>query len=129
LSTNMIGPLFIIMTMATILSLIAITETPSTASVEKDSKNELCKDNGGDWKNGECDFKTDDEDKADEFLADVQKIEEFEDDKAALEDDLCDDEDAETTNIELCSSQDLTLGDVFAENITKKIVKLIMENG
>jgi hypothetical protein len=39
----------------------------------EDSKKDLCKDNGGDWKIGECDFKTDDEDKAEEFLDDVQK--------------------------------------------------------
>ena len=45
-------------------------------------------------KTGVCNFKTDDEDKADRFLDDVQAKEDFEDDKAALEDDLCDDPDA-----------------------------------
>ena len=45
------------MTISMILSIIAITETPSTAYAGKDSKKELCKDNGGEWKDGRCDFK------------------------------------------------------------------------
>ena len=98
--------ILLIINIATILTLITITEAPSTALAGTDSKKDLCKENGGKWEDGVCDFKTDDEDKADQFMKDVEKIEEFEDEKAALEDDLCDDEDAETTNIEICSSQD-----------------------
>jgi len=37
-----------------------------------------------------------------------KKIEEIKDDKAALEDDLCDNEDADTTNTELFQSATLT---------------------
>ena len=107
--------IILIITMATMFSLITITEAPSTAFAGTDSKKDLCKENGGEWEDGACDFKTDDEDKADQFMKDVEKIEEFEDEKAALEDDLCDDEDAETTNIEICSSEDLILGEAFAE--------------
>lgn len=84
----------------------------STAYAEQDFKKETCKDNGGEWEDGVCDFKTDDEDKADEFLKDSEKIEKFEDDKANLEDELCDDEDAEETNIDICQSATLA----FAES-------------
>ena len=65
LSTNMIKmSLLIIMTMAILFSITAITEHYPNAYAEKDSKKELCKENGGEWENGNCDFKTDDEDKA-----------------------------------------------------------------
>jgi hypothetical protein len=60
---------------------------------DKDSK-DLCEDNGGDWEDGQCDFKADDEDKADSYLNDMQKIEKFEEEKAALEDYLCEEPDA-----------------------------------
>ena len=46
----------------------------------------------------------------------VEKTEE----KAAEEDALCDDEDAETTSIPLCKSHDLTLGQAFAEKYNKE---------
>lgn len=101
-------------------SLITVTEATSTAFAGTDSKKDLCKENGGEREDGVCDFKSDDEDKADQFMKDVEKIEEFEDEKAALEDDLCDDEDAETTNIEICSSEDLILGEAFAEKYNKE---------
>ena len=103
-----------------IFSIITITEHQQTAFAGKDSKKELCKENGGEWEDGTCDFKTDDEDKADQFMEDVVKIEEFEEEKAALEDALCDDEDAETTNIPLCKSNDLALGQAFAEKYNKE---------
>jgi hypothetical protein len=115
-----------IITIATILSLITIIEAPSTVYAGKDSEKELCKENDVEWEDGVCDFKTDDEDKADQFTEYVEKIKEFEEEKAAIEDALCDDEDAETTNIEICSSQDFTLGEAFAENTTKK--KMIIQN-
>jgi hypothetical protein len=110
----------LIITIATILSLITIIEAPSTGFAGKDSKKDLYKENGGEWKDGTCDFKTDDEAKADQFTEDVEKIEKFEDEKAVLEDDLCDDEDAETINIDICSSEDLTLGQAFAEKYNKE---------
>ena len=66
----------------------------------EETKKELCKENGGKWEDGACDFKTDDEDKADQFLEDVEKIEEFEEEKADLEDALCDDqEDSEKFDV------------------------------
>ena len=104
-----------LMTISIILSIIANTEYQQTVYAGKDSEKELCKENGGKWKDGECDFDTDDEDKADQFMEDVEKVNEFEDEEAPLEDALCDDEDAETTNIDICSSQDLKLDQVFAE--------------
>jgi hypothetical protein len=106
--------------MSMMLGITAITEPYPTVYAGKDSKKELCKENGGEWEDGACDFKADNEDKADEFLEDVQKIEEFEDEKAALEDALRDDEDAETTYIPLCKSNDLTLGEAFAEKYNEK---------
>ena len=56
------------------LSIIAITDLQSNAYVGEDTKKELCKENGGEWEDGVCDFKTDDEDKADQFSEDVEKI-------------------------------------------------------
>lgn len=102
-----------------IFSITAITKTPSIAYAEKDSKKKSCKENDGNWKDGNCYFKTDDEDKADQFRNEVDKRA-FEEERAAKEDVLCDDEDAETTNIEICSSQDLTLDEVFAEKYNKE---------
>jgi hypothetical protein len=70
----------------------------------EDSEKSLCKKNGGEWESDVCDFKTDDEDKADQFMEESEKVRAFQEERAAEEDALCDDEDAETTNIELCSS-------------------------
>jgi hypothetical protein len=42
--------------MTTILSLITITEAPSTTFAGKDSKKELCKENSEEWIDGERDF-------------------------------------------------------------------------
>jgi hypothetical protein len=98
--------ILIIMTMSMILSIIAITETPSTAYAGKDSKKELCKENGGEWKDGRCDFKTDDEDKTDQFSDDVKKIEKFDEDKADLEDALCDDPE-DSKKFDVCQSATL----------------------
>ena len=92
--------------MSTILSIIAITESQSTVYAEQDSKKELCKENGGEWEDGSCDFKTADEDKADQFMEDVEKIEEFEEEKAALEDALCDDP-KDTEKFDVCQSSTL----------------------
>jgi hypothetical protein len=47
--------LLIIMTIATILSLITITEVPSTSFAEKYNK-ENCEEHNGEWIDGECDF-------------------------------------------------------------------------
>ena len=74
-----------------------------------DSEKSLCKKNGGEWEGDVCDFKTDDEDKADRSMEEFEKVREFQEERAAEEDALCDDENAETTNIEMCSSN-LTLG-------------------
>src|SRR5687768_9809626 len=101
--------IFIILVMSMMLGITAITEPYPTAYAGKDSKKELCKENDGNWKDGSCDFKTDDEDKADQFSNEVDKIRAFEEERADEEDALCDDEDAETTNIELCKSDDITL--------------------
>lgn len=68
--------------------------------ISKETNKKACEEDAGTWVDGECDFKTDDEDKADEFLDDVQKIEEFEEEKADLEDALCDDpEDSEKFDV------------------------------
>ena len=77
---------------------LAIIATPIVHG-QQDSKKELCKDNGGEWEDGACDTKGDD-DKADKFLDDVEKIEEFEEEKADLEDALWDDqEDSEKFDV------------------------------
>jgi hypothetical protein len=115
--------LILIMTILTLLSIISITESKTTAYAEEDTKKELCKENGGKWEGGACDFKTDNEDKADQFIENVEKIENFEEEKAALEDALCDDEDAKTTNIKICSSQDLTVDEALAEKYNKENCK------
>ncbi|HET8793233.1 MAG TPA: hypothetical protein VFM31_05535 [Nitrososphaeraceae archaeon] len=44
------------MTISIILSIIANTEYQQTVYAGKDSEKELCKENGGGWKDGECDF-------------------------------------------------------------------------
>ena len=94
--------------------MITITYPQSTAYAGEDIEKELCKENDGEWEDGTCDFDDDDEDKVDKFSNEVDKVKKFEEDKADLEDDVCDEEDAETTNIKLCKSDDLTLGKAFA---------------
>ncbi len=102
------------------LAAMSLMATPVTIiAADAQSNKELCKDNGGDWEDGQCDFATDDEDKADKFSDEGDKIRAFEEERAAEEDALCDDEDAETTNIELCKSDDLTLGEAFASKEDK----------
>lgn len=98
------------------LILTLIVPFATGAFAESDSKKDLCKDNGGDWEDGSCDFKTDDEDKADRFLGNVQAKEDFEDDKAALEDDLCDDPDA---NFDICQSATLAFASSDTEDSCK----------
>ena len=46
----------------------------------------------------------------------------FEEERAAEEDALCDDEDAKTTNIPLCKSNDLILGEAFDEKYNEKLL-------
>lgn len=48
---------------------------------------EICKANGGDWKKGQCDFDTDDEDKADEYTDDVNAKWQSNEEEAEREDD------------------------------------------
>jgi hypothetical protein len=68
---------------------------PSVYAIHDEYQKYLCEDNGGNWVDGACDFETDDEDKADKFTDDLQKLEEFEEEKVTL-DALCDDlEDSE----------------------------------
>ena len=108
--------IFIILVMSMMLGITAITEPYPTAYAGKDSKKELSKENGGQWEDGASDFKADDEDKVDQFMEDSDKLKKFDEEVAAEEDALCDDEDAETTNIELCKSDDITLGEAFASS-------------
>ena len=106
--------IFIILVMSMMLGITAITEHYPTAYAGKDYKKELCKENGGEWEDGgACDFKADDEDKADQFSDEVDKIRAFEEERAA-------EEDAETTNIPLCKSDDLMLGQTYAEKYNKE---------
>ena len=57
MSTNIItNSILLVITMTTILSLITITEAPSTTFAGKDSKKELCKENSEEWIDGERDF-------------------------------------------------------------------------
>jgi hypothetical protein len=116
----MINTLLLIITISTIFSIVAITKPYSTVYAGGGTEKELCKENDGNWKDGRCDFKTDDEDKVDQFSDEVDKIRAFEEERTAEEDALCDDEDAETTNIPLCKSDDLTLGQAFAEKYNKE---------
>ena len=48
--------LVIIITLSMIFSIITITEPYPTAYAGKDSTKELCKENGGEWEDGACDF-------------------------------------------------------------------------
>ena len=65
--------ILIIMTLSAIFSIIAITENPSKVYAEKDSKKELCKENGGEWEDVVCDFKTDYEDELCDDAKDTKK--------------------------------------------------------
>lgn len=69
---------------------------------------DLCEENEGDQEDGQCDFKADDEDKADRYLDDMQRIEDFEKERAAEEDALCDDPDA---HFDICQSATLAFAD------------------
>ena len=40
------------------LSLLVVLAVIGPAYAEQNFKKNLCKDNGGDWEDGECDFKT-----------------------------------------------------------------------
>ncbi len=48
--------IFIILVMSMMLGITAITEPYPTAYAGKDYKKELCKENSGEWIDGECDF-------------------------------------------------------------------------
>ncbi len=98
-----------------ILAAIMSVIMPSVYAIDDEDKKDLCQDYGGDWEGVACDFETDDEDNADKFTDELQKLDEFEDDKAALEDDLCDDEDAEETNIDICQSATLAFASTDSE--------------
>ena len=89
--------------MLTKILLLVLLLIPITTAFAESNK-ELCKENGGDWEDGSCDFKSDDEDKADDFINDVEDYRDFENEKAAIEDDLCDDPDAK---FDVCQSATL----------------------
>ena len=77
----------------TMFLILALSMPIATSSiygmVDEDDKKDLCKENGGDWNDGSCDTNGDDE-KADKFLSDVDRQWEFNEEKAELEDELCD---------------------------------------
>ena len=56
--------IFILLAMSMMFSITAITDPYLTIYAEKDSKKELCKENCGEWVDGACNFKADDEDNA-----------------------------------------------------------------
>jgi hypothetical protein len=56
--------------LAAIISLIV---PPLYAGDDEGTKKDLCEENEGDWEDGQCDFKADDEDKADRYLDDMQR--------------------------------------------------------
>jgi len=91
---------------------------------EKDSNKDLCKDNGGDWENSSCDFETDDEDKADRYLNDQQKRDDFEEERAAEEDALCDDPDA---HFDICQSATLAFADKDDDELTERDVDVLCD--
>jgi hypothetical protein len=91
---------------------------------EKDSNKDLCKDNGGDWENSSCDFETDDEDKADRYLNDQQKRDDFEEERAAEEDALCDDPDA---HFDICQSATLAFADKDDDELTQRDVDVLCD--
>jgi hypothetical protein len=83
-----------------LVAIISLIVPSVYATVDEDDKKDLCKDNGGDWEDGQCDFATDDEDKIDAFSDDLAELKKFEEEKAALEDALCDDpEDSEKYDV------------------------------
>lgn len=80
-----------------------IAEKNEDDNKEENKPKEYCKDYGGEWDD------------------DREKCEiEDEEERTYYEDDVCDDEDAETTNIDMCSSEDLKFGQAFAEKYNKE---------
>lgn len=90
-----------------VILLIFVTIVPAV-SVHADTNKELCEENGGDYTKRGCDFDDDDEDKADRYGEDLKDQRDFENEKAALEDALCDDPDA---NFDVCQSATLAFAD------------------
>ena len=74
-----------------LVAIISVIVPSVYAGDDEDNKKDFCKDNGGDWEDGQCDFATEDEDKVDAFGDDLADLRDFEEEKAALEDALCDD--------------------------------------
>jgi hypothetical protein len=76
---------------------------------------QVCKDHDGEWKNDECKFEKDskypkEQNKVDfeHYMAEHDLWDDYIEEKAAQEDAICDNEDADTTNIDICKSEEWT---------------------
>jgi hypothetical protein len=72
-----------------LVAIISVIVPSVYAAVDEDDKKEICEDNGGDWKKGQCDFDGD-EDKADRYGDDLDEKWRSNEAIAKLEDDYVD---------------------------------------
>jgi hypothetical protein len=107
-----------------LVAIISVILPSVYAGDDEGTKKDLCKENEGDWEDGQCDFKTDDEDKTDRYLDDIQKIEDFEKERAAEEDALCDDPDA---HFDICQSATLAFANKDKDELTQRDVDILCD--
>ena len=98
-----------------LVAIISVIVPSVYAGDDEDNKKDLCEENEGDWEDGQCDFATDYDDKVDAFSDDLAELKKFEEEKAALEDALCDDPE-DSDKYDVCQSATLA----FAESNSKK---------
>ena len=112
----------------TILIVLVLVSILPAVYADKDTNKKLCEKNGGDWTNRGCDFDDDDEDKVDRYLDDQQRIEKFEEERAADEDALCDDPE-DSAKFEVCQSATLAFAssDKDKDDLTKHDVDVLCD--
>ena len=101
------------MTMLKTILIVLVLLVPTAIYADKDSTKNLCERNGGDYTKNGCDFDDNDEDKADRFGEDHDKLRHFEEERAADEDALCEDSDAK---FDICQSATLAFADTNSKN-------------
>ena len=89
-----------------LVAIISVIVPSVYAGDDEDNKKDLCEENEGDWEDGQCDFATDDDDKVDAFSDDLAELKKFEEEKASLEDALCDDPE-DSDKYDVCQSATL----------------------
>ena len=114
------------MTMLKTILIVLVLLIPTAIYADKDSTKNLCERNGGDYTKNGCDFDDDDEDKADRFGEDYSKQQKFDKERAADEDALCDDPDA---NFDVCQSATLAFAssDKDEDELTERDVDVLCD--